>query len=151
MTRRTFAHRFAAYVAVLLLVLRAGAPMLAADAARWRDVPLGEICTAYGFSAPGVEAAQPGPGGAGSRDESPGGSGAHGHEECALAALAALSSPPPAAVRRVRGHSDRGVAPSRLHGALDGTSQARAARRGLSSSRLEAAARPMGEAAVPRF
>jgi hypothetical protein len=97
MIRRTFAHRFAAYVAVLLLVLRAGAPMLAADAARWRDVPLGEICTAYGFPAPGVEAAQVGPGGAGSRDESPGKGGAHDHEECALAALAALSSPPPAA------------------------------------------------------
>ena len=80
-------HRLFLLFAILLLVARAGMPLLAVAAAGERAVPVAEICTVYGIAKAAADAATPGDASShGPRHEVAG----SGHA-CPLGALATLA------------------------------------------------------------
>ena len=98
--RRPWPTRFALWVAVCALVLKAAVPMFAAGAAGLRGVAVAEVCPVYGVALPGAQASQHAHHDhahhgehSGHEDHSQHAATSHGGDHCALTALAALAVP----------------------------------------------------------
>jgi hypothetical protein len=99
MSRRSSSSRFALWVAVCALVLKAAVPMFAAGAAQMRGIPVAEVCPIYGVALPGASHgehaghahhhADP----SGHEDHRSHSAAAHTGDHCALTALAASAMP----------------------------------------------------------
>ena len=88
MSRKPWSTRFALWVAVCALLLKAAVPMLASASAQMQGKTLVEVCTVYGVSL----VAQAGDTG----EPAPDHPSDHGSEHCALTALTALAPVEPA-------------------------------------------------------
>ena len=81
MSRRPLSIRFALWVAMCALLLKAAVPMLASASAQAQGKTLIEVCTVYGVATVALD------------DQGPEHSPAHSGDHCTLTALMALAAP----------------------------------------------------------
>ncbi|MEO8152901.1 MAG: DUF2946 domain-containing protein [Rhizobacter sp.] len=88
MSRKPWPTRFALWVAVCALLLKAAVPMLASVSAQAQGKALVEVCTVYGVATVALD-------GSGSQSTPEHGGASHADDHCALTALMALGTPEP--------------------------------------------------------
>lgn len=85
---RSLHHRFALWLAVCALLLKAAVPMLASASAELRGLALVEVCTSYGVATVSLDEGAP---------ALPDHPAPHAGDHCVLGALVALAATGPAA------------------------------------------------------